>query len=100
MLIIMRVNFKSLLVFKYWMDLKTKAGIFFKYFVPKPIRILNLPLVYLSKYLKLTKVLGKPLTAMIEPTNYCNLKCPLCPTGRGLIQRKKESLKFNDFKKI
>jgi radical SAM protein with 4Fe4S-binding SPASM domain len=37
---------------------------------------------------------------MIEPTNYCNLKCPLCPAGQGLIKRKRENMSFSDFKKI
>jgi len=37
---------------------------------------------------------------MIEPTNYCNLKCPLCPTGAGLIRREKAAMSFEDFKKI
>lgn len=26
-----------------------------------------------------------PITAMIEPTNLCNLTCPTCPTGTGKI---------------
>jgi radical SAM protein with 4Fe4S-binding SPASM domain len=28
---------------------------------------------------------GGPETAMIEPTNLCNLACPTCPTGTGKI---------------
>jgi MoaA/NifB/PqqE/SkfB family radical SAM enzyme len=26
---------------------------------------------------------------MIETTNYCNVRCPLCPTGLGTLQRPK-----------
>ena len=29
---------------------------------------------------------GGPETAMIEPTNLCNLACPTCPTGTGKIK--------------
>jgi len=29
---------------------------------------------------------GGPATAMIEPTNLCNLACPTCPTGTGKIK--------------
>ena len=29
---------------------------------------------------------GGPQTAMIEPTNLCNLACPTCPTGTGKIK--------------
>ncbi|MBD3252185.1 radical SAM protein [Candidatus Pacearchaeota archaeon] len=82
------------------MDIKSKANIFFKYVLIRPMRVLNLFLIYFSKFFKLTRVLGKPLTAMIEPTNYCNLNCPLCPTGEGLLKRKPENLSLTDFKKI
>jgi radical SAM protein with 4Fe4S-binding SPASM domain len=66
----------------------------------KPRRILNLLLVKVSKALRLPLVLGMPLTLMLEPTNICNLKCPLCPTGAGLLGRKKASMNFQHFKKI
>lgn len=32
-------------------------------------------------------VWGLPSVFMIEPTNACNLKCPLCPTGAGTLKR-------------
>ena len=82
------------------MKLSRKLGIFLKYLLPRPSRIYNLIMLYLSKSLRLTRLLNKPITAMIEPTNYCNLHCPLCPTGAGLIKRKPENLSFEDFKKI
>ncbi|HET9622906.1 MAG TPA: radical SAM protein, partial [Kofleriaceae bacterium] len=31
---------------------------------------------------------GGPTTAMIEPTNLCNLACPTCPTGTGKVAPK------------
>ena len=40
-----------------------------------------------------------PYIAIIDPTNVCNLKCPLCPTGQGK-QTKKGYMKVDLFKKI
>jgi len=37
---------------------------------------------------------------MIEPTNICNLKCPLCPSGNGTLKRAKGFMDFSLFKKI
>jgi radical SAM protein with 4Fe4S-binding SPASM domain len=82
------------------MKFKDKLKLGVKYILPRPWRAFNLLLLRFSKYFRLTKVFGKPITAMIEPTNYCNLKCPLCPTGQGLIERPKEAMKFEDFKRI
>ncbi len=39
----------------------------------------------LMRYLSITPA-GGPPTAMIEPTNHCNLACPTCPTGTGKIR--------------
>jgi radical SAM protein with 4Fe4S-binding SPASM domain len=39
----------------------------------------------LMRYLSEQPALG-PETAMIEPTNLCNLACPTCPTGTGKIK--------------
>jgi radical SAM protein with 4Fe4S-binding SPASM domain len=42
---------------------------------------------------------AKPISASIEPANYCNLSCPHCPTGRKLIEKTDKRLTLNDFKK-
>ncbi len=44
--------------------------------------------------------LGLPWELMIEPTNLCNLKCPLCPAGNGTMRRKTGKMTFEEFKKI
>ncbi len=41
---------------------------------------------------------AKPISASIEPANYCNLSCPHCPTGRKLIDKTDKRLTLNDFK--
>ena len=45
-------------------------------------------------------VLLPPTSLMIEPTNICNLKCPLCPTGLGVLNRAKRSMTFDEYKMI
>jgi radical SAM protein with 4Fe4S-binding SPASM domain len=54
----------------------------------------------LSAAVKSERVAGYPVHITIEPTNYCNLKCPVCETGSGLLQRAKANMQFDDFKKI
>ncbi len=41
---------------------------------------------------------AKPVSASIEPANYCNLSCPHCPTGRKLIEKTDKRLSISDFK--
>jgi len=43
---------------------------------------------------------GLPPTIQIEPTNVCNLKCPLCPTGTGSMKRPKGFMSFETFQRI
>jgi radical SAM protein with 4Fe4S-binding SPASM domain len=80
------------------MNFSSKLSILHRYGTPRKIK--NILLTKFSKYLKLTKVLGYPTTLMLEPTNFCNLNCPLCPTGAGLIKRKKEALSIKKAKII
>lgn len=43
---------------------------------------------------------SKPVSASIEPANYCNLSCPQCPTGRKLIDKTGKRLSISDFKEF
>ena len=43
---------------------------------------------------------GYPSILMIEPTNLCNLQCPLCPRGADIIKREKGMMVFENFRKI
>ena len=67
-------------------------------------RLYNAVKVYLSYYISLlTKnaiYWGSPPVVMIEPTNICNLQCPLCPSGNGTLKRAKGYMAFDVFKKI
>jgi len=40
---------------------------------------------------------GYPYMLQIEPTNTCNLRCPLCPTGRGDLNRPPRHMKLSEF---
>jgi MoaA/NifB/PqqE/SkfB family radical SAM enzyme len=40
-----------------------------------------------------------PRSILVEPTNVCNLKCPLCPTPFAM-KREKGFMKYEDFKEI
>ncbi len=41
---------------------------------------------------------SQPYNIVIEPTNICNLQCPLCSTGIGAQTRKKGVLELKNFK--
>ena len=67
-------------------------------------RLFNAIKVYISYYISLlTKSAvywGSPPVVMIEPTNICNLQCPLCPSGNGTLKRAKGYMDLDVFKKI
>ncbi|MBN1154778.1 SPASM domain-containing protein [candidate division KSB1 bacterium] len=73
----------------------------------KPIklhRIINLFRIhasfYLSLLLKKSRVWGVPYILTIEPTNRCNLRCPQCATGAGMLKRRVCDLNYEHYKKI
>lgn len=54
---------------------------------------INRILIKLGYHLGLSKIVSMPKMISIDPTNHCNLQCPLCPTGlddksvdRGLMK--------------
>ena len=54
----------------------------------------------LSERLHLGRSLGKPVSITLEPTNICNLHCPVCETGAGLLERKPQMMSYENFVKI
>ena len=54
--------------------------------------------MHLSKILRRPIVWGYPPILMVEPTNICNLKCPMCPSGNGDMKRQKGQLDLDSFK--
>lgn len=65
----------------------------------KLIRKINNNLLDFSYNHKLTYVLGKPNGIMVEPYSKCNYNCPLCPSGLGILKRKKVMMTYAEFKK-
>jgi radical SAM protein with 4Fe4S-binding SPASM domain len=51
-----------------------------------------------SRIVRKPVVWGMPISYSIEPTNYCNLKCPECPSGLGALTRPLGMLSVEDFK--
>jgi radical SAM protein with 4Fe4S-binding SPASM domain len=51
-----------------------------------------------SRIIRKPVVWGMPVSYSIEPTNYCNLKCPECPSGLGALTRPLGLLKPDSFK--
>jgi len=47
-----------------------------------------------------TFVAGRPMNITIEPTNACNLECPVCETGAGILGRATGHMTLADFKSI
>lgn len=49
---------------------------------------------------QLDQVYALPPIVIIESTNICNLRCPLCPSGEGSMERKRGLMSFETFQKI
>jgi radical SAM protein with 4Fe4S-binding SPASM domain len=47
-----------------------------------------------------TFVSGRPMNITIEQTNVCNLDCPVCETGAGILGRTKGHMSLGQFKTI
>ena len=75
---------------------------YIKYFTPG--RLLNAAKIVasfqISKLIRKPIVWGKPITFSVEPTNFCNLECPECPSGLGALTRPLGLLKFEKFKEV
>ena len=60
----------------------------------------NGAVLQLAYRLGLLHVPGLPRVLMIEPTNECNLRCPLCPTGTGKLKRAKGQMSFELYRRV
>jgi radical SAM protein with 4Fe4S-binding SPASM domain len=47
-----------------------------------------------------TRILGRPMNVTIEPTNVCNLECPVCETGAGVLGRTAGHMSMEQFRTI
>ncbi len=60
----------------------------------------NKKLSKIFKALRINRLPYMPFVLNVEPGNICNLKCPLCPTGRGDSSLVKGFLTLKNFKNI
>lgn len=46
------------------------------------------------------RIAGRPINITIEPTNVCNLACPVCETGAAILERKQGHMTLEQFQTI
>jgi MoaA/NifB/PqqE/SkfB family radical SAM enzyme len=63
-----------------------------------PRKLSNLARVEIERKLRRIELTGHPYLLIIDPCNYCNLRCPLCPTGTGTLERTQAMLSLDHFK--
>ena len=61
---------------------------------------INLLKCGLDMLLHRKRLMCLPPSIQVEPTNICNLDCPLCPTGSTLIKRPKGEISMNLFNRL
>ena len=65
-----------------------------------PLKIYNLILCEIEKRGQILNTHSMPYIAKIDVTNACNLRCPGCPTGAGILGRQKTVLDLNRLEKF
>jgi radical SAM protein with 4Fe4S-binding SPASM domain len=65
-----------------------------------PLRLANLMVAKAQRLLRRDRVIGMPPKYFIDPINICNLRCPLCPTGRGVLARPRGRMRVESLKKV
>ena len=63
-------------------------------------KAINFARIELQLRLGRTVVKGRPYEWEIDTTNICQLKCPLCHTGLGTVNRQKGVMHFDLYKKV
>lgn len=65
-----------------------------------PGKIVNVALAKGGKLLRRDRLRSLPYRYTIDPTNACNLRCPLCPTGLGILKRDRGQLSLPQFQAL
>jgi MoaA/NifB/PqqE/SkfB family radical SAM enzyme len=63
-------------------------------------KLLNFVRGKVDYYRRRTHVRAAPYSLRIDPTTACNLRCPLCPTGAGEIDRKQGTMSRDMFERV
>jgi len=64
-----------------------------------PRKWANLVRVEAERKLRRVRVKGYPYLLIIDPCNFCNLRCPLCPTGLDDLGRPQSMMSLEHFKR-
>lgn len=78
------------------LEVVTRRSVFRKI----PNILLSLASYGLSSLLRRQILWGYPFMMMIEPTNICNLKCPMCVTGNGTMVRPNGFMSLEQFREL
>jgi len=65
-----------------------------------PAKLGNLLSAKTAKALRRERSGVMPYRYTIDPTNTCNLRCPLCPTGLGILKRERGLIALGDFHRL
>jgi radical SAM protein with 4Fe4S-binding SPASM domain len=65
-----------------------------------PRKLANLIMTKSQRWLRRERVAGMPAKFFIDPINVCNLRCPLCATGRGVLARPRGLVALADLKRV
>jgi radical SAM protein with 4Fe4S-binding SPASM domain len=80
--------------------MKLKNRLIFLKQILKPRKMLNLLTKELQFLLGHSRLFYFPNKLTVDIGNVCNLRCPLCPTGRGDKRASKGFMKFEEFKRV
>ncbi len=64
-----------------------------------PHKLANLARAEMERKLRRIECKSNPYLLIIDPCNFCNLRCPLCPTGLNDLGRPQSMLSLAHFKK-
>ncbi|MBZ0253321.1 MAG: radical SAM protein [Candidatus Methylomirabilis sp.] len=62
-----------------------------------PSKMWNLLTVEYERRRGATVLRGRPYKYIIDVCNYCNLRCPLCPTGEETLARNQRMMKLDEY---
>jgi radical SAM protein with 4Fe4S-binding SPASM domain len=65
--------------------------------LPKRVNLLKSGMNLLHRRLKPWSM---PINFQVEPTNYCNLECPVCACGAGLLTRPRGNMDLNLYRRL
>ena len=63
-------------------------------------KLANIALIEAEMRMKRVKLRGRPYYYIIDICNICNLRCPLCPTGNGRLDRKQDFITLEEYRPI